>query len=59
MAEEILELSLTPEYQKRIDDIIGIGGRSSLYGPEDPTAAIFPSTSAFSTRWNLPSRPAR
>ena len=40
MEEEIFELSLTPEYRQRIDDIIGIGGRSSLYGPEDPTAAM-------------------
>jgi hypothetical protein len=40
MAEEIFELSMTPEYMKRIDDIIGAGGRASLYGPEDPVAAM-------------------
>jgi len=40
MEEETFELSLTPEYRQRIDDIIGIGGRSSLYGPEDPIAAM-------------------
>jgi hypothetical protein len=40
VTEEILELAETPEYLKRIDQIIGAGGRSSLYGPEDPTAAM-------------------
>ncbi len=40
MAEKPFELSLTPEYLKRIEEIITAGGRSSLYGPEEATAAM-------------------
>ncbi len=40
MARETHELSLTPEYLKRIEQIITAGGRSSLYGPEDALAAM-------------------
>ncbi len=40
MAKEIHELSLTPEYLKRIEQIITAGGRSSLYGPEEAVAAM-------------------
>jgi len=40
MVEETYELSMTPEYLKRIEDIITAGGRASLYGPEDAIAAM-------------------
>ncbi len=40
MAEETYELSMTPKYLKRIEEIITAGGRSSLYGPEDTLAAM-------------------
>lgn len=40
MKEHEYELSLTPNFQKRIDEVIGTGGRGSLYGPEDPIAAM-------------------
>jgi len=40
MARETFELSITPEYLTRIDEIITAGGRASLYGPEDTFAAM-------------------
>jgi hypothetical protein len=40
MARETYELSLTPKYLKRIEEIITAGGRSSLYGPEEAIAAM-------------------
>ena len=53
MKPEMYELSLTPEYQKRIEELLGAGGRSSLYGPEDPIAAMKQPNFDNERMWNL------